>query len=83
MAAPLIQMPVRYDLDLIPDHPQGSGDVIDLAVVAAEHLEQYMRAPWRRLNEKARMGHLRTAIALLQRAEGLETGRIPMPVFGG
>lgn len=57
-------------------------DVQELASEAAEALEAYRRAPWRQLSERTRMARLRRAIELLQRIEGLETGRIPMRIWG-
>ena len=59
-----------------------SFDVQELASEAAEALEAYQRAPWRQLSDKTRMAKLRRAILLLQRIEGLETGRIPMRIWG-
>ena len=57
-------------------------DVQELASQAADALEAYRRAPWRQLSDSARMARLRRAIELLQRIEGLETGRIPMRIWG-
>lgn len=57
-------------------------DVQELACQAADALEAYRRAPWRQLSDRARMVKLRRAIELLQRIEGLETGRIPMRIWG-
>jgi hypothetical protein len=57
-------------------------DVQELASQAADALETYRRAPWRQLSDRARMARLRRAIELLQRIEGLETGRIPMRIWG-
>jgi hypothetical protein len=59
-----------------------SFDVQELASQAAEALESYRRAPWRGLNERTRMAKLSRAIELLQRVEGLETGRIAMRIWG-
>jgi hypothetical protein len=59
-----------------------SFDVQELASQAANALEAYRRAPWRQLSDRARMTRLRRAIELLQRIEGLETGRIPMRIWG-
>ena len=59
-----------------------SFDVQELASEAAEALEAYQRAPWRQLSDQTRMAKLRLAIRLLQRVEGLETGRIPMRIWG-
>jgi acyl-CoA reductase-like NAD-dependent aldehyde dehydrogenase len=53
-----------------------SFDVHELASEAANALEAYRRAPWRQLSERTRMAKLRRAIELLNRVEGLETGRI-------
>jgi hypothetical protein len=57
-------------------------DVQELASEAAHALESYQRAPWLQLNERVRIAKLRRAIKLLRRVEDLETGRIPMPVWG-
>ena len=57
-------------------------DVQELASEAAEALEAYQRAPWRQLSDSARMAKLRRAIRLLNRVEGLETGRIPIRIWG-
>ena len=65
----------------LPD-PEESFDVQELASQAADALEAYRRAPWRQLSERTRMARLRRAIELLQRIEGLETGRIPMRIWG-
>ena len=59
-----------------------SFDVQELANEAADALEAYQRAPWRQLNGRTRMAKLRRAIELLRRIEGLETGRIPMRIWG-
>ena len=61
---------------------EDSFDVQELASQAAEALEAYRRAPWRQLSERSRMAKLRRAIVLLNRIEGLETGRIPMRIWG-
>ena len=65
----------------LPEHEE-SFDVQELASEAAEALEAYQRAPWRQLNDQTRMAKLSRAITLLQRVEGLETGRTPMRVWG-
>ena len=57
-------------------------DTQELASQAAHCLEAYRRAPWRSLNERTRLAKLRRAIDLLQRIEDLETGRIPIPMWG-
>ena len=59
-----------------------SFDVQELASQAAEVLQAYQRAPWCQLSDRTRMAKLRRAIELLQRIEGLETGRIPMRLWG-
>ena len=59
-----------------------SFDVQELASQAGEVLQAYQRAPWCRLSERTRMAKLRRAIELLQRIEGLETGRIPVRLLG-
>ena len=59
-----------------------SCDVQELASEAAEALEAYRRAPWRQLSDRVRMAKLNRAIELLKRVEGLESGRIPMPIWG-
>ena len=76
-AAAILVMPSR-----IPAESQESFDVYELASEAAEALEAYRRAPWRQLSERTRMTKLRRAIKLLKRIEGLEAGRIPMPIWG-
>jgi hypothetical protein len=53
-----------------------SFDVQELASQAGEVLQAYLRAPWCQLSDRTRMAKLRRAIELLQRIEGLETGRI-------
>lgn len=62
--------------------PQECFDTQELASQAADALEAYSRAPWRRLTDQARMAKLGRAISLLHRIEDLETGRIPMPIWG-
>jgi hypothetical protein len=57
--------------------PQEPFDVQELASEAAEALEAYRRAPWRQLTERTRMAELHRAIELLNRIEGIESGRIP------
>jgi hypothetical protein len=57
-------------------------DVQELASEAAQALQAYQRAPWLQLNERVRIAKLRQAIKLLRRVEDLETGRIPMPIWG-
>ena len=59
-----------------------SFDVQELASQAAEVLKAYQRAPWCQLSDRTRMAKLRRAIELLQRIEGLETGRIPIRLWG-
>jgi hypothetical protein len=59
-----------------------SFDLQALASEAADALEAYRRAPWRQLSDRTRMAKLSRAIQLLKRIEGLETGRIPMRIFG-
>lgn len=59
-----------------------SFDVYELASEAADALDAYHRAPWLQLNERTRMAKLRRAMQLLNRIEGLETGRIPIPIWG-
>ena len=61
---------------------EDSFDLQELASQAAEALEAYRRAPWRQLSERTKMARLRRAIVLLNRIEGLETGRIPMRIWG-
>lgn len=70
-------MPLRK-----PAKTEESFDVYELASEAADALEAYQRAPWRQLTERTRMAKLRRAIQLLKRIEGLETGRIPMRIWG-
>lgn len=65
-----------------PPDDEASFDVQELASQAADALEAYQRAPWRQLSDRVRMAKLRRAIELLQRVEGLETGRIPMRIWG-
>jgi acyl-CoA reductase-like NAD-dependent aldehyde dehydrogenase len=62
--------------------PEECFDMQELASQAADAVEAYRRAPWRQLSGQVRMARLRRAIELLQRIEDLETGRIPMPVWG-
>jgi hypothetical protein len=62
----------------MPAEAEESFDVQKLASEAADALEAYRRAPWGQLNERTRMAKLRRAVELLNRVEGLETGRIPM-----
>jgi hypothetical protein len=78
-------MPVKLRVIRLRELPvhEESFDVQELASEAAEALEAYQRAPWRQLNDQTRMAKLRRAITLLQRVEGLETGRTPMRVSGG
>jgi hypothetical protein len=59
-----------------------SFDVQELASQAAEVLQAYQRAPWCQLSDRTRMAKLRRAIEILQRIEGLETGRIPARMWG-
>ena len=61
---------------------QKSFDVQELASKAADALEGYRQAPWHQLSERTRMAKLHRAIELLKRIEGIESGRIPKPVFG-
>ena len=65
-----------------PVQQEESFDVQELAGEAADALEAYRRAPWRQLDEQTRMAKLRRAIHLLERVEGLETGRIVMRIWG-
>lgn len=65
-----------------PVQREESFDVQELASEAADELEAYRRAPWRRFDEPTRMAKLRRAIHLLERVEGLETGRIAMRMWG-
>ena len=65
-----------------PVEREESFDVQELASEAADKLEAYRRAPWRGLDEPTRMAKLRRAIHLLERVEGLETGRIATPIWG-
>jgi len=58
-------------------------DLYELADEAAEALEDYQRAPWRRLSDRVRLERLRTAIALLQRVERLEALRTPTDSWVG
>jgi hypothetical protein len=62
----------------MPVPEEMSDDIDELANEAADALEDYCRAPWRQLSEQTRRAKLRKAIELLQRAEGLESGEIPM-----
>jgi len=80
---------MRAAVRVIPSRPKHvhvkpaereSFDVQKLASEAAYALEAYRRAPWLQLSERTRMARLRRAIELLNRVEGLETGRIPMPI---
>ena len=59
-----------------------SFDMQELASQAAELLQAYQRAPWCQLSDRTRMAKLRRAIELLQRIEGLETGRIRARLLG-
>jgi hypothetical protein len=59
-----------------------SFDLQELASQAAEALEAYRRAPWTGINDRIRTAKLRLAKHLLDRIEGLETGRIPMRIWG-
>jgi hypothetical protein len=59
-----------------------SFDVQELASQAAEVLQAYQRAPWCQLSDRTRMAKLRRAIEILQRIEGLETGRIRARLWG-
>ena len=59
-----------------------SFDVQELASQAAEALEAYRRAPWTGINDQIRIAKLRIAKRLIDRIEGLETGRIPIPIWG-
>jgi hypothetical protein len=59
-----------------------SFDVQELASQAGEVLQAYQRAPWYQLSDRTRMAKLRKAIELLQRIEGLETGRIRAHLLG-
>ena len=59
-----------------------SFDVQELASQAGEVLQAYLRAPWCQLSDRTRMAKLHRAIELLQRIEGLETGRIPFRLVG-
>ena len=59
-----------------------SFDVQELASQAADALEAYRRAPWRQLSDRVRMAKLRRAVALLKRIDDIESGRIPMPIWG-
>lgn len=64
------------------EEPEESFDTQELASQAADALEGYQRAPWRQFSDQVRMAKLRRAIELLQRIEALETGQIPMPMWG-
>lgn len=75
--APVYVMPQR-----IAEEPLECFDTQELASQAADALEAYRRSPWRGLTEQARMAKLERAISLLHRIEDLETGRIPMPIWG-
>lgn len=77
-SAAIRRMPVR----LTRVGGDESFDVQELASEAADHVEAYLRGPWLQLNERTRLAKLRRAIELLQRAEGLESGRIPMRMWG-
>jgi len=59
-----------------------SFDTQALASQAADALEAYQRAPWTGINERSRLAKLRLAKRLIDRIEGLETGRIPIPMWG-
>lgn len=72
--APIYVMPRRT-----AEEPEECFDTQELASQAADALEAYRRAPWRRLTDQVRMAKLGRAISLLHRIEDLETGRIPMP----
>lgn len=82
MPAAIRVIPGRPTLVCVTADEHESSDVQELASEAADALETYRRAPWLQLNERTRTGKLRRAIHLLNRIEGLETGRIPMPVWG-
>ena len=77
MPASVHQMPVP-----VPAAVEESFDLQELAAEAAEALETYQRAPWRQLSDRVRLAKLRRAIQLLQRVQDLETGRIPMRMWG-
>lgn len=77
MPAAIHHMPLRSAAEA-----EESFDVNELAGDAADALETYRRAAWRQLSDRVRLAKLRRAIELLQRVEGLETGRIPMRMWG-
>jgi len=62
--------------------PEESRDIFELAAEAAEAIEDYRRAPWTQINDRIRVQKLVRALALLQRAYDIETGKIPQPIWG-
>ena len=66
----------------VSDQTEGSFDMQELASEAADALEAYQRAPWQQLSDRVRMAKLRRAITLLKRIDAIESGRIPMPIWG-
>ena len=80
MPAAVQVIPLRRKRLRIKPAEQESFDVQELASEAADALEAYRRAPWRKLSERTRMAKLRRASKLLKRIEDLETGKIPMGV---
>lgn len=81
MSAAIITFPLR-PASSEPELPLESFDVQELAAQAAEELEAYRRAPWTKLSDERRLSRLRRAKELLDRIDGLETGRIGMQVWG-
>lgn len=66
----------------VDPEPEESRDIFELAAEAAEVVEDYRRAPWTQINDRIRVQKLVRAIALLQRAYDIETGKIPQPIWG-
>jgi hypothetical protein len=66
----------------VDPEPEESRDIYELASEAAELLEDYRRAPWTQINDRTRIEKLARALALLQRAYDVETGKIPQPIWG-
>ena len=66
----------------VDPEPEECRDTFELAAEAAEAIEDYRRAPWTQINDRIRVQKLVRAIALLQRAYDIETGKIPQPIWG-
>ena len=77
MPAAIALVPART-----PSETDESFDVYELASEATDALEAYRRAPWRQLSDRTRMAKLHRAMELLRRIDDLESGRIPLPIWG-